>query len=88
MVGVFLRNQGLVASDPEGPDTLNPSTPRPIRRAYQPRSDPKSHFGSQNQRRWNDLRNTPRDIWLLTNYLPFEYKARAWQPDAARRRDA
>ena len=45
MVGVFLRNQGLVASDPEGPDTLNPSTPRPIRRAYQPRSDPKSPFG-------------------------------------------
>ncbi len=44
MVGVFLRNQGLVASDPEGPDTLNPSTPRPIRRAYQPRSDPKSPF--------------------------------------------
>jgi hypothetical protein len=45
-------------------------------------------FGPHNQRKWNDLQNTPRDIQLLTNYLLFEYKARAWQPDVAKRRDA
>jgi DGQHR domain-containing protein len=46
------------------------------------------NFGPQNQRKWNDLQNTPRDIQLLTNYLLFEYKARVWRPDAGRRRNA
>ncbi len=35
-------------------------------------------FGPEQQRRWNDLQNTPRDIQLLTNYLLLEYKARVW----------
>lgn len=37
-------------------------------------------FGSDHQRRWNELQNTPRDIQLLTNFLLFEYKARTWGP--------
>lgn len=36
------------------------------------------NFGPQNQRKWNELQNTSRDIQLLTNYLLFEYKARVW----------
>jgi hypothetical protein len=35
-------------------------------------------FGPEQQRRWNDLQNTPRDIQLLANYLLLEYKARVW----------
>jgi DGQHR domain-containing protein len=36
-------------------------------------------FGPHDQRRWNELQNTPRDIQLLTNYLLSEYKARVWR---------
>jgi DGQHR domain-containing protein len=36
-------------------------------------------FAAQHHRKWNELQNTPRDIQLLTNYLLFEYRARAWQ---------
>jgi DGQHR domain-containing protein len=35
-------------------------------------------FGSSSQRKWNELQNTTRDIQLLTNYLIYEYKRRAW----------
>jgi len=35
-------------------------------------------FSQDNQRKWNDLQNTPKDIQLLTNFLLFEYKARVW----------
>jgi DGQHR domain-containing protein len=35
-------------------------------------------FGSDIQRRWNELQSTSRDIQMLTNYLLFEYKARLW----------
>lgn len=45
-------------------------------------------FGHHNQRRWNELQNTPRDIQLLTNYLLFEYKARVWSSHAADRKEA
>ena len=45
-------------------------------------------FGAHNQRRWNELQNTPRDIQLLTNYLLFEYKARVWSTSADHRKEA
>jgi DGQHR domain-containing protein len=35
-------------------------------------------FGPHDQRKWNELQNTSRDIQLLTNYLLAEYKARVW----------
>ena len=35
-------------------------------------------FGQRDQRKWNELQNTSRDIQILTNYLLFEYKARVW----------
>lgn len=45
-------------------------------------------FGAHNQRKWNELQNTPRDIQLLTNYLLFEYKARVWSSSADNRKEA
>lgn len=41
-------------------------------------------FGPQDQRKWNDLQNTPRDIKILTNHLLHEYKSQVWSrpPDA------
>lgn len=39
-------------------------------------------FGPGQQRRWNELQNTTRDIQLLSNYLLVQYKSRVW--DAAR----
>jgi DGQHR domain-containing protein len=42
-------------------------------------------FGARDQRRWNDLQNTPRDIQILTNYLLFEYRRRAQARPRARR---
>jgi len=36
-------------------------------------------FGPGQQRKWNELQNTTRDIHLLTNYLLFEYKSRVWR---------
>ncbi len=41
-------------------------------------------FGPHDQRKWNDLQNTPRDIKLLTNHLLFEYKARVWSQSSVR----
>jgi hypothetical protein len=35
-------------------------------------------FGPRDQRKWNELQNTSRDIQILTNYLLSEYKARVW----------
>lgn len=45
-------------------------------------------FGPHNQRKWNELQNTPKDIQLLTNYLLFEYKARVWSQPLDGRREA
>ena len=45
-------------------------------------------LGSQHQRQWNDLQNTPKDIQLLANYLLFEYKARVWSRPLKRGRGA
>jgi DGQHR domain-containing protein len=36
-------------------------------------------LGPGQQRKWNELQNTTRDIQLLTNYLLFEYKSRVWR---------
>jgi hypothetical protein len=36
-------------------------------------------FGPGQQRKWNELQNTTRDIQLLANYLLFEYKNRVWR---------
>ncbi len=35
-------------------------------------------FGPRDQRRWNELQNTSRDVQTLANYLLSEYKARVW----------
>lgn len=35
-------------------------------------------FGPGDQRKWNEIQNTPRDIQLLANYLLVQYKARVW----------
>lgn len=35
-------------------------------------------FGPGQQRKWNELQNTTRDIQLLSNYLMVQYKARVW----------
>lgn len=35
-------------------------------------------FGPGQQRRWNELQNTHKDIQVLANYLLVQYKARVW----------
>lgn len=35
-------------------------------------------FGPGQQKKWNELQNTPRDVQLLANYLLHEYKQRVW----------
>ncbi len=35
-------------------------------------------FGPGQQRKWNELQNTPKDVQLLANYLLHEYKHRVW----------
>jgi DGQHR domain-containing protein len=35
-------------------------------------------FGPGQQRKWNEIQNTTKDIQLLTNYLLVQYKARVW----------
>jgi DGQHR domain-containing protein len=42
-------------------------------------------LGPQQQRRWNELQNTPRDIQLLANLLLAEYKARVWAAHPSQR---
>ena len=36
------------------------------------------NFGPGQQRKWNEIQNTPKDIQLLSNYLMVEYKAFVW----------
>jgi hypothetical protein len=36
-------------------------------------------FGPGQQRRWNEIQNTSKDIQLLTNYLVVQYKALVWR---------
>lgn len=43
-------------------------------------------FGPGQQRKWNELQNTSKDIQLLSNYLMVQYKSRVW--DHARAGDA
>jgi DGQHR domain-containing protein len=35
-------------------------------------------FGPGQQRKWNEIQNTTKDIQLLANYLLVQYKARVW----------
>ena len=35
-------------------------------------------FGPGQQRKWNELQNTTKDVQLLTNYLILQYKALVW----------
>jgi DGQHR domain-containing protein len=35
-------------------------------------------FGPGQQRKWNEIQNTPKDIQLLSNYLMVQYKVRVW----------
>lgn len=35
-------------------------------------------FGPGQQRKWNEIQNTPKDIQLLSNYLLVQYKALVW----------
>ncbi|HLM46537.1 MAG TPA: tRNA-guanine transglycosylase DpdA, partial [Myxococcaceae bacterium] len=41
-------------------------------------------FGGGQQRKWNELQNTSKDIELLANYLIAQYKARVWNRPAAK----
>jgi DGQHR domain-containing protein len=52
-------------------------------------------FGPGDQRKWNEIQNTHRDIQLLANYLLVQYKALVWnrareqpRPDSAARTSA
>ena len=35
-------------------------------------------FGPGKQRKWNEIQNTSKDIFLLANYLLFQYKKLVW----------
>ena len=35
-------------------------------------------FGPGQQRKWNEIQNTSKDVHLLSNYLMIQYKARVW----------
>ena len=41
-------------------------------------------FGPGQQRRWDEIQNTSKDIQLLTNYLMIQYKTRVWNQTLAR----
>ncbi len=43
-------------------------------------------FGPGQQRKWNEIQNTSKDIQLLSNYLLVQYKGRVWaqNPEAIR----
>lgn len=41
-------------------------------------------FGPGQQRKWNEIQNTTKDIQLLTNYLLAHYKALCWSPARVR----
>jgi hypothetical protein len=36
-------------------------------------------FGPGQQRKWNEIQNTSKDIQLLANYLLVQYKALVWR---------
>jgi DGQHR domain-containing protein len=40
-------------------------------------------FGPGNQRKWNEIQNTSKDIQMLANYLLIQYKANVWNRSAA-----
>lgn len=42
-------------------------------------------FGPGQQRRWNEVQNTSKDIQLLTDYLLTQYRERVWHPTERRR---
>jgi hypothetical protein len=35
-------------------------------------------FGPGQQRKWNEIQNTTKDVQLLANYLLVQYKALVW----------
>jgi DGQHR domain-containing protein len=37
-------------------------------------------FGPGRQRKWNEIQNTSKDIFVLANYLLFQYKKLVWDP--------
>ncbi|GIV03606.1 MAG: hypothetical protein KatS3mg015_2436 [Fimbriimonadales bacterium] len=41
-------------------------------------------FGPGQQRRWDEIQNTSKDIQLLTNYLMIQYKTQVWNRSLAR----
>ncbi|MCY1046708.1 DGQHR domain-containing protein DpdB [Corallococcus sp. bb12-1] len=46
-------------------------------------------FGPGQQRKWNEVQNTSKDIELLTNYLMIQYKSKVWSaPSPASRTHA
>src|ERR1700689_4846778 len=40
-------------------------------------------FGAGQQRKWNEVQNTSRDVQLLANYLLVQYKALVWNRPGA-----
>jgi DGQHR domain-containing protein len=38
------------------------------------------NFGPGQQRKWNEIQNTSKDIQLLANYLLYQYKTLVWSP--------
>jgi DGQHR domain-containing protein len=42
-------------------------------------------FGPGQQRKWNEIQNTTKDIQLLANYLLVQYKSRVWNRAPGRR---
>ena len=41
-------------------------------------SDGYWEFGPSQQRKWNEIQNTSKDIELLSNYLLIQYKSLVW----------
>lgn len=42
-------------------------------------------FGPGNQRKWNEIQNTSRDIQMLANYLLVQYRSLVWDRASSRR---
>jgi hypothetical protein len=40
-------------------------------------------FGPGQQRKWNEIQNTTKDIQMLTNYLVVQYKSLVWNKPSA-----
>lgn len=43
------------------------------------------NFGPGQQRKWNEIQNTSKDVQLLSNYLMVQYKARVWNQPLSQR---